>query len=71
MAVYKIYKYGKRFRFAPSFNKSLEGQNALKKGLMEAMFDFIITEMDLLSEICLRIELKKLKIVSDQQTFLV
>ena len=38
---------------------------------MGAMFDFIIAEMDLLSEICLRIELKKLKIVSDQQTFLV
>ena len=28
-------------------NKSLKGQSALKKGLMEAMFDFIKTEMDL------------------------
>ena len=43
---------------------------------MEAMFDFIITEMGLYSEICLRFELEKtlldqkLKIVSDQQTLL-
>ena len=41
---------------------------------MEAVFDFIITEMDLLSEICLRFELaktllgQKQNIVSDQQT---
>ena len=40
----------------------------MNKEQMEAMFDFIITEMDLKSEICLRFELEKLKIVSDQQT---
>ena len=51
-----------------------EGQSALQKGRMEGMFDCIITEMDLKSEICLRFELEKtlldqkLKIVSDYQT---
>ena len=41
-----------------SQNKSLEGQSALQKGRMEAMFDCIITEMDLQSEIWLRFELE-------------
>ena len=40
-------------------NKSLEVQSALKRGKIEAKFDFIMPEMDLQSEIGLRFELEK------------
>ena len=38
----------------------LEGQSALKKGRMEAMLDFIRTEMDLYSKMCLRFILENI-----------
>ena len=57
-------------RIAQSQKKSLEGQSALKMGRMEAMFDFIITEMDLQSEICFRFELEKRCWAKNRKQFL-
>ena len=51
------------------YNKSLEGQSALKKGRMEAMFDFIRTEMDLQSKICLRFELENIAGLKTENSF--
>ena len=51
----KVYVYGVVYTGLAS----LIGPSALKKEPMVAMFDFIMTEMDLKSEIFLKFELEK------------